>query len=227
MFASRLDYQTTTYVAWRAEPQAMVKNAFTLNWHYYPIYASPGFSLITPVLQKIEMDLSEEIIVVSQWIAQSWYSLLARILIEKPLLLPQRDNILYLPFNRDKRHPFGKNLKLMSCRFIMSALQNQVVSQSAHARIHPHLLEPWNPEKISNLLEQMARLYLRTICQSVKPFHLPVNKDLDFLLKLYEQDLGGPGINTARCALSSLITLEGNMTIGKHLLVQRFIKGVF
>ena len=115
MFASRLDYQTTTYVAWRAEPQAMVKNAFTLNWHYSPIYASPGFSLIAPVLQKIQMDLSEEIIVVSQWIAQSWYSLLARILIEKPLLLPQRDSILYLPFNQAKRHPFGKNLKLMSC----------------------------------------------------------------------------------------------------------------
>ena len=120
-----------------------------------------------------------------------------------------------------------KNLKLMSCRFIRSALQNQGVSQSACARIHPQLLEPWNPEKISNLLEQMARLYLRTICQSVKPFHPPVNKDLDFLLKFYEQGLGGSGINTARCALSSLITLEGNMTIGKHLLVQRFIKGVF
>ena len=73
----------------------------------------------------------------------------------------------------------------------------------------------------------MTKLYLRTICQSVKPFHQHVNKDLDFLLKLYEQGLDDSGINTAKCALFSLITLEGNMTIGKHLLVQRFIKGVF
>ena len=63
--------------------------------------------------------------------------------------------------------------------------------------------------------------------QSVNPFHLPVNKVLDFLLKLYEQDLGDSGINTARCALSLLITLEGSMKIGKHLLIHRFIKGVF
>ena len=182
----------------------MAIDAFTLNWNYFLIYAFSPFSLIAQVLHKIQMDLSEEIMVVPQW----------------TLLLPQRDSILYLPFNWDKRHPFGKNLKLISCRFIRSALQNQAVSQSAHARTHPQLLETWNPEKFSNLLEQMARLYLRTICQSVKPFHPPVNKDLDFLLKLYEQGLGGSGINTARCALPSLITLEGNTTIEKHLLVQ-------
>ena len=64
------------------------------------------------------MDLSEEIMVVPQWTAQPWYSLLARILVEKPLLLTPRDKILYLPFNQDKCHPFGKKLKLMSCRLL-------------------------------------------------------------------------------------------------------------
>ena len=54
--------------------------------------------------------------VVPQWTAQPWYSLLARILVEKPLLLTPRNKILYLPFNQDKCHPFGKKLKLMSCR---------------------------------------------------------------------------------------------------------------
>ena len=70
MFASRLKYQTTPYVAWRAEPYAMAMDAFTLIWNYFLIYAFPPFSLIAPVLQKIQMDLSEEIMVVPQWTAQ-------------------------------------------------------------------------------------------------------------------------------------------------------------
>ena len=65
--------------------------------------------------------------------------------------------------------------------------------------------------------------------QSIDPFCLSVNKVLDFLSGLYNQGLGYSGSNTARCALSSLVTLEnmGNMTIGQHPLVQRLVKGVF
>ncbi len=54
-----------------------------------------------------------------------------------------------------------------------------------------------------------------------------MNKVLDFLTELYDQGLGYSGINTARCALSSLIVMEGNMTIGKHPLVQRLVRGVY
>ena len=54
-----------------------------------------------------------------------------------------------------------------------------------------------------------------------------MSKVLDFLTELYDQGLGYSGINTARCALSSLIVMEGNMTIGKHPLVQRLVRGVY
>ena len=61
------------------------------------------------------------------------------------------------------------------------------------------------------------------------PFCHSVNKVLDFLSGLCNQGLGYSGINTARYALSSPATLEnmGNMTIGKHPLVQRQVKSVF
>ena len=45
MFASKLNNQTTSYVAWRPEPQAMVIDAFTLNWNYSLIYAYPLLAL--------------------------------------------------------------------------------------------------------------------------------------------------------------------------------------
>ena len=59
MFASRLNYQTTPYVAWRPEPQAMAIDAITLNWNYSLIHALCPFGLIAPVLQKIQMDMSK------------------------------------------------------------------------------------------------------------------------------------------------------------------------
>lgn len=62
----------------------------------------------------------------------------------------------------------------------------------------------------------------------IDPIQPPVNKVLDFLTELYDNGLGYSAINTARSALSTIITLlDENMTIGSHPLIQRFIKAVF
>jgi len=54
-----------------------------------------------------------------------------------------------------------------------------------------------------------------------------VEHGIDFLASLYEEGLGYSSINTARSALSSVLTLPGNVTFGNHPLVSRFLKGVF
>ena len=61
----------------------------------------------------------------------------------------------------------------------------------------------------------------------VDPLHPTLSHVLHFLQELYEKGLGYSCINTARSALSSFIILDGNMTVGMHPLVQRFVKGVF
>ena len=59
------------------------------------------------------------------------------------------------------------------------------------------------------------------------PLHPPVKDVLEFLQELYERGLGYSCPNIARSALSSFIVLDGNVTVGNHPLVQRFLKGVF
>ena len=59
------------------------------------------------------------------------------------------------------------------------------------------------------------------------PLYPPAKDVLEFLQELYESGLGYSCLNTARSALSSFIVLDGNVTVGNHLLVQRFLKGVF
>lgn len=48
-----------------------------------------------------------------------------------------------------------------------------------------------------------------------------------FLTHLFNSGLGYSSLNTARCALSSIIMRDSDNTIGNHPLVSRFIKGVY
>lgn len=50
---------------------------------------------------------------------------------------------------------------------------------------------------------------------------------LEFLMSLFRQGLGYSAINTARSALSAIITLGDKTTFQEHLLVTRFMKGIF
>ena len=54
-----------------------------------------------------------------------------------------------------------------------------------------------------------------------------VNDGLEILTYLYRQGLGYSAINTARSALSAVITLGDKTTFGEHPLVTRFLKGIF
>ena len=52
-------------------------------------------------------------------------------------------------------------------------------------------------------------------------------KAIEFLRELYEEGLGYSTINTARSALSSVITLNGGILFGRYPLVCQFLKGIF
>ena len=54
-----------------------------------------------------------------------------------------------------------------------------------------------------------------------------VENGRELLASLYKDGLGYSAINTAQVALSSALTIPGNVTFGNHPLVARFLKGVF
>lgn len=54
-----------------------------------------------------------------------------------------------------------------------------------------------------------------------------MNIALDFLTELFEEGLSYSTVNTARCALSSLLLPVDNVTFGCQIVVIRFMKGVF
>ena len=62
--------------------------------------------------------------------------------------------------------------------------------------------------------------------KSLDSLHPSVAGVFQFLTALFKKDLSYSSLNTARSALSTIITVDG-MPIGSHPLVVRFLKGVF
>lgn len=54
-----------------------------------------------------------------------------------------------------------------------------------------------------------------------------VEQVLQFLTELYQAKCGYSVLNTARSALATVVMLPGNIKIGDHPLISRFLKGVF
>ena len=115
LFASRLNYQLTTYVSWLPDPHAMAIDTFTLDWTNHFLYAFPPFSILPQFLQKLEMDHAQAILIAPNWPTQPWYPKLTRLLIRKPLLIPRHKSNVHLPFNPEQHHPLGSQLRLMAC----------------------------------------------------------------------------------------------------------------
>lgn len=63
--------------------------------------------------------------------------------------------------------------------------------------------------------------------RSVDPISPTINQVLEFFTELYDNNCGYSALNSARSALSALISLPGDLSIGNHPLITRFLKGVF
>ena len=113
LFASRLNKQLDCYVSWKPDPFAWTVDAFTFDWSKFFVYAFPPFTLIGRILQKIELDMVEQaIVIVPFWTTQPWLSKLGKMLINCPLLLPRRINTLLHPTKA--KHELNK-LQLIAC----------------------------------------------------------------------------------------------------------------
>ena len=54
-----------------------------------------------------------------------------------------------------------------------------------------------------------------------------IAEGVNFLGELYDDGIGYSGLNTARSALSAIITLSNNISFGNHPSVRRLMKGVY
>ena len=113
-FASRLNFQISTYCSWRGDPHSAHIDAFTMNWSGYEFYAFLPFSLLPNCLQKIRQDRAHVILIAHLWPTQPWFPLLLQYLCDQPWILLPRPDLLKHP-SHSRPHPLHKKLHLMVC----------------------------------------------------------------------------------------------------------------
>ena len=129
LFASRVNNQLPCYVAWNPDPYAWAIDSFTLDWSKFKGFIFPPFALILRILQKIELDEAVSVLVVPLWTSQAWFPKMLRLLIDHPVLLPSRSNLVTHPLT-GQTHPKISKMRLMACHVSGKCWQNKEFQQS-------------------------------------------------------------------------------------------------
>lgn len=125
LFASRINCKFPQYVSFRPDPEAVAVNAFTLSWSNKRFYAFPPFCVIASMLHKINKEKATGVVVVPDWPSQPWYPKLAKMLINNPVLVSARENLLVMPSNLQEKHRLRKSLRLIICEVSGSDIECQ------------------------------------------------------------------------------------------------------
>ena len=115
LFASRINCQIDCFVSFKPDPEAYAIDAFTLDWGACNFYAFPPFSLVSRLLNKIELDGAEGIFVLPDWPTQPWYPKARQLMQTAPIVLKPSKDLLRLPAKPEVLHPLYSKLQLLVC----------------------------------------------------------------------------------------------------------------
>ena len=97
IFADRLNHQVPRCWSWRPDPLAEGVDTLTVVCRDMRAYAFPPFKLIHRVLRKVHSEGDTLLLIAPVWCQQPWYSMLLRMLIEQPGLIPSSLLLLTAP----------------------------------------------------------------------------------------------------------------------------------
>nr|XP_058956687.1 uncharacterized protein LOC131783926 [Pocillopora verrucosa] len=89
------------------------------------------------------------------------------------------------------------------------------------------LFKSWRTGTQKQYRTYLERWKLFCTSRKVNPLCGTITNGIDFLVTQYKRGLTYSSLNTARCALSTVILLPNGNTFGNHPLVTRLMKGVF
>ena len=89
-------------------------DAFSFSWGPFFTYGFPPFCLLNKLLAKIRSDSAMGIFILPVWPTQSCFPAMFHLLTANPVMLPQSENLLFLPFS-NKRHHLLPQMRLMAC----------------------------------------------------------------------------------------------------------------
>ena len=136
LFATRLNNRLPVFVSPMADPLAVDVDAMSMSWNGMNAYAFPPFVMLGRVLEKVLKDHPYEMVLVApKWPNQSWYARLLELLVDFPLVLPLREDLLFQPHNH-QRHRSLPAVCLHAWRLSSDPLQREDFRRQLPIRTH-------------------------------------------------------------------------------------------
>ena len=116
LLATRLNNRFAVFVSPMADPLEVEVDAMSITWKGMYAYAFPPFVMLGRIIEKLHRDHPCEMILIApEWPNQSWYARLIELLVDFPLVLPLRKDLLTQPFNH-LRHQSLQAVRLHAWR---------------------------------------------------------------------------------------------------------------
>lgn len=109
----------------------------------------------------------------------------------------------------------------------MSLVRGQLQSKGLSQEATDTILSSWRTGTKKQYQTYLDKWTKYCDSRGLNPISTTVTQGINFLAELMSHNIGYSGINTARSALSSVLTVHDCSTFGTHPLVKRFMKGVF
>ena len=110
-FATSLNHRLQVYFSPMADPPALAVDALVQSWDNLQAYAFPPFGLLQRVLSKVRGSHNLELTLIAPfWPLRPWFADLLDLLVEVPVLLPLRRDLLRQPHF----HHFHGNLRAIA-----------------------------------------------------------------------------------------------------------------
>ncbi len=123
----------------------------------------------------------------------------------------------------EKLHPLHKSLRLMVCPVSGNLSKRQAFQQ----RLANVLMSSWRPGTKKQYSTYIGKWLEFCREGKIDKYSPTLNQALSYMKYLKDQGLSYSALNTARSALSTVISISGCQTFGTHPLVTRFMKGVY
>ena len=145
LFASRVNTQTETYVSWTPDPGAWRVNAFSISWNLKGLYCFPPFILISRTLCKVQQEGARVTIIAPLWRNQVWFPKMMKMLVDFPVLLPKRKDVLVHPMTGEEPN---MKIRLMACN--ISGVTSEVLG--FRKKLETYCVQPGDhqPQRLTN-----------------------------------------------------------------------------
>ncbi len=115
LMATELTAQLPTYISPYPDPHAFAVDAMSCDWTGMDAYIFPPWSMLSAVLNKITREDCVITLIAPRWPNRPWFPVLLGLLIDVPVALPRRPDLLSMPHN-DRAYAQIHSLDLHACR---------------------------------------------------------------------------------------------------------------